>query len=84
MTGIHGQKEPELRMGRHRGDVTIDDPPFAERQEPIGFQQSVETIQHRGTAQIDVVNEQPVALAQGFHQQTVDPLETAAEVVGAR
>ena len=75
MLGIHGEDEPEVRVRVHNLEVSVHDALLAQHQAAPGLQQPVEAVQHGGVAEVDVVDEQPVAALQRVDEDSAAPAE---------
>ncbi len=73
MLGVHGEDKPEVWVRVHNLEVSIHDALLTQHQAAPGLQQPVEAVQYGGVAEVDVIDEQPVAALQRLDKDAAAP-----------
>ena len=78
MLWVHGEYQSEVGVRADHLERPIIDTLLAQHQKARGLQQPIETVQHCWIAKVDVIDEQPVAVAKSFNEDAVRPAERSS------
>ena len=73
--GVHHEEDAEVGVRADHALAAVHQPALVHQEEAVVLQQAVQAVQHRGVAEVRVVEHHPVAPHDRLDQRPVDPLE---------